>query len=246
MDNNPRITIAWTETATHHATVSLTELRILLSDGAYLDLNPDRDLHPDSVDLTELYGELRGALAEELDERGQRTGIEDSRITDITIDSAAPGPTEPHGTNAPTNTMTTPSREQAGNGPRWTVLGLDEKVEHTLHVAAVVEGEHEPMDSQPTDQARVFRRWSYFVTADSAERAEQMAQELYQYGGSLEPVAAAAVRPGDLVLDGDGIAETVADRQDAGEQVLIQFDRDNRPTPYPRTKELMRVRFDEG
>jgi hypothetical protein len=106
-----RITVTWSETVTHRATLSLTELRILVSDGAYLDLDPDRDLRPDSLDLTELVGDMRGALAEELDERSQRIKIEDSTITDVEVCDDRTG--AHHDEAAPATEPATPKETQA-------------------------------------------------------------------------------------------------------------------------------------
>jgi hypothetical protein len=124
---------------------------------------------------------------------------------------------------------------------RYTVIGLDEKATGKLRIAAVLESEHRTMDTEPDRPVVLFERWLTYVDADNPEHAEILAQLVYHYGGIPEPVAAADVQPGYLLLGEDGNAETVAEREDAGEQVLILLEGEVRATAYPRAKTLMVV-----
>jgi hypothetical protein len=73
--------------------VSLADLRILLTDGAYGGIDRHRDLHIGQLNLDGLLGRARGALAEELDERRRRLRVADSTITHIHVEDTYPAAT---------------------------------------------------------------------------------------------------------------------------------------------------------
>jgi hypothetical protein len=145
---------------------------------------------------------------------------------------------------------------------RYTVIGVDNKADNELWIAAVLEGEHRTVDTEPEapeDTAWLRRqpwyirdleqreRWLGYVTADNPVQAERRAQQLYRYGGIPEMVRAADVQPGYLLLDPDdlinGVHETVAERElrvdeVLGDQVLIWVEGDSRPTAYRADRKL--------